>query len=158
MRKTKIVTITDSGRDQGKAFLLTEMPASKAEKWAARAILALAKSGVEIPKNIEKGGVAGIAVLGLKALMTMNFTDAEPLLDEMMQCVQAVPNPAMPNVIRPLIEDDIEEVSTRVSLRAEVFALHTNFSLPGAKSTLSTTPGITTDLSNTQTHRRRSGR
>ena len=40
-RKTKIVTIAAEGRDYGKSYLLTEMPALKAEKWATRAMMAL---------------------------------------------------------------------------------------------------------------------
>jgi hypothetical protein len=36
-------------RDKGKRFKITEMPAMKAEKWAARFFLALAKSGIDIP-------------------------------------------------------------------------------------------------------------
>ncbi|WP_444859382.1 hypothetical protein [Serratia sp. (in: enterobacteria)] len=44
-----------------------------------------------------------------------------------MTCVQAVPNPADKTVVRPLIEADIDEVATRLNLRAEVFKLHVDF-------------------------------
>ncbi|MEG4669546.1 hypothetical protein UXP85_25165, partial [Enterobacter cloacae] len=53
--------------------------------------------------------------------------DARPLLDELMKCVQAVPNPADQNIKRPLIDDDTEEVMTRLKLRGEVFKLHVDF-------------------------------
>ena len=131
MRKVLDVTISDAGRDLGKVFILTEMPASKVEKWAARAILALCKSGFDVP---DGAGMEFIAVAGLKALGGLNFFDAEPLLDEMMECVQIRPDPSKPNVVRALIEDDIEEVKTRLQLRAEVFTLHTNFSIGDALS------------------------
>lgn len=144
-RKQITVTIDTPGRDFGKAFRLTEMPASQAEKWAARAFLALAKSGVEIPDNIANAGLAGIATFGLKALGSMSFADAESLMDEMFQCVAIVPDPARPMVVRALIEDDIEEVSTRVRLRKEVFGLHVNFSMPAAGlASPSTATGATT--------------
>jgi hypothetical protein len=126
-RQTKTVNITAKGRDKGKAFLLTEMPAAKAEKWAARAFLALAKAGVDIPENIASAGLAGIASVGLKALGGMDFPDAELLLDEMWTCIQIIPDPSRPEVVRALIEDDIEEVTTRLLLRKEVFTLHTSF-------------------------------
>ncbi|EPK3139487.1 hypothetical protein [Enterobacter cloacae] len=44
-----------------------------------------------------------------------------------MKCVQAVPNPADQNIKRPLIDDDTEEVMTRLKLRGEVFKLHVDF-------------------------------
>ena len=127
MRKVISITISTNDRDKGKVFQLREMPASKAEKWAARAFLALAKSGVDIPDDIAEQGVAGIAAVGIKALSRIEFSDAEALLDEMFDCVQFIPDPSRPDVVRGLIEDDIEEVATRVKLRKEVLALHLDF-------------------------------
>lgn len=144
-RKTLVVTIDTPGRDLGKTFKLTEMPASQAEKWAARAFLALAKSGVEIPDNIANAGLAGLAAFGLKALGSMDFADAESLMDEMFRCISCMPDSTRPMVVRPLIEDDIEEISTRVKLRKDVFGLHVNFSIPAAASiSSSTATGATT--------------
>ena len=60
-RNTKSLTISAEGRDKGKTFLLTEMSAVRAEKWAARAVLALLKSGVELPEDAAQAGLAGIA-------------------------------------------------------------------------------------------------
>jgi hypothetical protein len=140
MRKTAIVTIDAEGRDYGKVFLLREMPASRAEKWATKAFLALAKSGVEIPDDIAKMGLAGIAAIGLKSLAGVSFADAEPLMDEMFACVTIIPDPSKTDVAnqtpihRSLVEDDIEEIATRLTLRKELFALHVNFSLPAAPS------------------------
>jgi len=131
-RKTKVVMIEAEGRDQGKHFLLTELPASQAERWATRALMAMGKSGVEIPDGIERAGIAGLAMIGLRALVGMPFEDAQPLLDEMFTCIQIIPDPARPQVHRYLIEDDIEEVATRLLLRQEVIELHTGFSLAGA--------------------------
>ena len=92
-RKTADITIATAGRDVGKCFRLVEMPASKAEKWAAKAFLALARSGVEIPDNIAQAGLAGVASIGIKAFGGLAFADAEPLLDEMFTCVQRVVDP-----------------------------------------------------------------
>lgn len=128
MRKTATITITDEGRDKGKVFLLREMPASRAEMWGIRAFMAISKSGIDIPDNVANLGLAGIASLGLKALQGVNFDDAKPLLDELMTCVSIIPDPSTPQVIRALIEDDIEEIGTRLKLRSEVFKLHVDFS------------------------------
>jgi hypothetical protein len=134
MRNSLIYTVADEGRDKGKAFLLTEMPASKSERWAIRALLAMAKSGIDLPEGAEHMGFAGIARLGLGLLLKVPYEMAEPLLDEMMECVQAIPTPSRPDIVRYLIEDDIEEIKTRFKLRKEVFELHANFSSTGAPS------------------------
>lgn len=136
MRKEKIVVIQDEGRDKGKAFLLTEMAASKAEKWAMRALLAVARSGVEIPVELVNGGMQALAIIGIRALTSLSFADAEPLLDEAMECVQFIPDHRnQPGVYRKLIEDDIEEVTTRIQLKREVIDLHLGFSITGNPST-----------------------
>jgi hypothetical protein len=140
MRKTSTVTISREGRDQGKVFLLTEMPASQAEKWAARAFFALARSGVDVPEDIAEAGFAGIAVLGLKALGGIHFVDAEPLMDEMFACIRILPSAARPDIVRDIHEQDIEEVATRLQLRMEVFNLHTGFLPAGTAFTSISAP------------------
>lgn len=127
-RKTVTVTIEAEGRDLGKVFLLREMPASQAEKWAARAFLAMARSGIDIPDDLAGAGLAGIATVGLKAIGGLGFAEAEPLMDEMFACIQIIPDPARPAVVRALVESDTEEISTRLRLRKEVFGLHVDFS------------------------------
>lgn len=125
MRKTKEITITAEGRDKGNRYLITEMPASQAEEWAWRAFSAIARAGVDIPPNIAEMGMAGIVIVGFNKVFAAHFDDAKPLLDQIMGCVQSV----QPALTRALIEDDIEEVATRLLLRSEVFELHTSFSL-----------------------------
>jgi hypothetical protein len=132
-RKTETTVITAEGRDQGKHFVLTEMAASKAEAWAFRAFGAMTRSGVDIPEEIVTAGMVGLSAMGLKAFLASDWADVEPLLAEMMACVQFRPDPAgQPQIVRPLIEDDIEEPSTRAKLRDEVFKLHTGFSIAGS--------------------------
>jgi hypothetical protein len=126
-RKQLDIVISAEGRDKGKMFQITEMPASKAEKWAIRTMLALGKSGVDIPDDLAAQGMAGIASLGIRALTSLNYDDAEPLLAEMFDCVKCVPDPTRPEVTRALVEDDIEEVATRLSLRKDILSLHIDF-------------------------------
>ena len=125
--KNLIVTIDAAGRDQGKVFFIREMPAARSEKWAIKAFLALAHSGVELSEEITQAGLAGIAVMGLQALRGLRFEDAEPLMDEMFTCVSRIPSSTKPEIIRNLVDDDIEEVATRLRLRKEIFALHVDF-------------------------------
>jgi len=138
-RKTEIVTIpgdSEINRDAGKHFLITEMPASQAEKWAARALLALVNAGFEIDDDMRQLGMAAMAAHGIRALGSIAWHDAEPLLDEMMACVHYMPQINTPDVHTPLVEHDIEEVSTRIFLRDKVFNLHVGFSPAAWISTL----------------------
>ena len=126
-RATANYTVTEEGRDQGKVFVLTEMPASRAESWAMRALLALMAGGVEVPEGFERMGMAAMAEVGIKALAGLKWEVAEQLLAEMRSSVQIMPDSSKPHIVRNLIEEDIEEITTRITLRAEVWKLHTGF-------------------------------
>lgn len=135
-RKTATVTIDADTRDKGKTFFLTEMPATDGEAWATRALFAIGRSGIDVPEEILSAGMAGVAMVGVSNLLRASFDEARPLLDEMMGCVQIVPDPRNPMIRRGLVEAgpdgegaDIEEISTRLRLRSEVVALHVGFSI-----------------------------
>lgn len=133
MRKTIEVIIQDDNRDKGKRFKITEMSAHGAEEWAIRAIFAMMNAGIDIPDDAESSGFAGIASMGLQALGKVPFEQAKPLLDSMMECVQIMPNPNDSTIIRNLIDDDIEEISTRIRLRKAIWDLHTDFFIDKGK-------------------------
>ncbi len=125
-RKVATFTITKDGRDKGKTFQITEMSAAQAESWATRAILALMSNGVKLPDGFEKMGMAGMAQLGIRALSGLKYDDIAPLLDEMWVCVKFVSSAGH---IRAILDeaDDIEEVSTRIEIRNQIFKLHIDF-------------------------------
>lgn len=136
-RKELNYTVTDEGRDKGKLFVITEMSARKAESWAIRALLSLIKNGANLPEGFENNGMAGLAEAGIKALSGLRYDDAEPLLEEMMQCVEIIPDPSRTHIKRQLIEEDIEEIKTLAKLRMAVLNLHVDFSKAVAPSTSS---------------------
>ena len=119
--------VTEDGRDLGKTFLITEMSAAEAEDWALQAFFAIMNAGIEIPDEIAEMGFAGIAAIGLKALGKVPYYMAEPLLKKMMECVKIIPDQKQPNVVRDIIDSDIEDVKTRLSLKKSVWSLHTDF-------------------------------
>jgi len=128
-RKTETIVIEDEGRDKGKVFVITELSSYAAEKWALRALLALTKAGFELPDGAQSAGMAGMASVGFEALGNLDFDVAEPLLDEMWQCIKFKPSEgAMPRAVLQGDNGDIEEVKTRISLRMAVFKLHVGFS------------------------------
>lgn len=116
----------DDNRDKGKVFQITEMSAAQAERWAFRALQAMERAGVNVPTAISMGW-QGIAAAGLSAFAALPFSEAEVLLNEMMECVRIKPDPRNPSVVRDMLDDDIEEVDTRFKLRMEIFKLHSGF-------------------------------
>lgn len=164
MRKTKTVTITADGRDKGKIFVITEMPASQAEEWAMRALEAIAQRS-QIPSGLQNAGMFGIFILGLQPLLAAPFGMMKPLLDEMFaSCLSIQPGAKDENgaaILRgsgtplikakgPMVEEDIEEVATRVYLRDQIFLLHTGFSLAAVLSQTWEKVLATADLLNTR--------
>lgn len=148
MRKHKLVQIDAEGRDTGKAFLIVEKSAYDAERWATRALMALGRSGIDVPPEAMQAGALGLLLVGVEAFKRMPFEDAEPLLDEMLSCVSFVPDRSKidPNTNRPLSrplmrgddlnDGDIEDVATLLTLRTEVLQVHLGFSLAAALSNL----------------------
>lgn len=137
MRRERDVTIESAGRDQGKRFRLTEMGADQAERWAFRLMMGMTNAGADIPVEILMGGLAGFKALtyvegvkaaqsALKALLAIPAHELEPLMAEMFGCVTRLEDVAG---ARALVQNDTEEVSTRVFLRGEVIQLHLGFSI-----------------------------
>ncbi|MDR1311997.1 MAG: hypothetical protein LBK01_09060 [Burkholderiaceae bacterium] len=127
-RKQISVTIEKEGRDKGKTFQIEEMSADSAERWALRALFAAMNAGVQMSDDMTDSGMAGIASLGWETLCRVPYEVAEPLLDELMECVKM----ATPSMVRNLVESDIEEVSTRLKLKMDVFKLHVESFTGGA--------------------------
>jgi hypothetical protein len=129
-RKTTQYIVDSEGRDKGKAFLITEMAATKAEDWAIRALLALGAANVEIPEGALQLGMASLAEIGLKKLFAIGSEQMRPLLAELMECIEFIPNPQKPQVKigYPLFESQVEEVKTLLMLKWKVLSLHMDFS------------------------------
>ena len=124
-RKTASVTIDADNRDKGKRFLLTEMPAARAERWFRQLVAKLARGGVQVPVGTQDAGMAALPVLPLLAYLS--WLDDDALVGELMACAQAWPE-GVP-IARRMVESDIEEITTLIQLRMEVVALHVGFSL-----------------------------
>ncbi len=153
MRKTEDVTVPSWGeRDKGKTYRLTEMPSTRGEKWAYRALLLLRGSGERVPENIAGVGWERIAIIGINVFLqgAIRPDDLDPLLDELMTCVQIIRDPRRPDIATPLVsDDDIEEVRTRLWLKSEVIRLHTGFSPADGLSMLISAVSMPRDLPTT---------
>ena len=137
--KTKTVVIkgAQNNRDNNKIFLLTELDAYAAEWWALRVLFALGRANPKFSEMFDiTGGMGALANAAgaqelAKALVSINPLDIKPMLDEMLHCVQIVRDPKHPEFASSLLPGDIEEVTTLLKLRSEVFYLHVGFSIPG---------------------------
>lgn len=139
MRKTEVVVVPAEwgGRDANKCFLITEMSAAEAEKWAWRLALCVKGTAAQIPESIAGLGMIAVAVRGINSFFAHDVDEKKllGLFDEMMVCVQVVRDPRAIDgttgrpVATPIVSaDDIEEVRTIMWLRSEVLRVHTNFS------------------------------
>jgi hypothetical protein len=135
-RKTKTLTIDAEGRDKGKTFQLTEMPAARAEDWAIRVLLALGSANVDLPPGAIQLGMAALAEIGLMKLFAISSEQVRPLLAELAECAVLIPNPQKPQVTvsYPMYETQVEEVKTLLTIKWEVLKLHLDFSLAASLS------------------------
>ena len=145
MRKTVDVTISPEtapsveGRDYGKTFRITEMPAMQAEKWANRATLAMVpRLSQEISPEVAEALAENPTMPQMgrlfKLLQGISFPEIEPLLDELMNCVEVVSSdPRIPPRKLGLGGmEDIEEIETIRYLREVVLNVHTGFIMPAS--------------------------
>lgn len=126
MRKTKTITIEDNNRDKGKTFVITEMDAEKAEYLAFCVLHEIAL--IEGKDETENTGLAGLFEKGMEGIFKIPPDRAKPIFDALMSCVKI----KMESIERNLVASDIEEITTRMRLKMEVFRLHTDFFTGGA--------------------------
>lgn len=133
-RKTKDITI-ESGRDAGKSFRITEMPILQADKWAQRALFAIARAGVDTSSINMNGGMLEMARLALDVVGKIDPEVGGDLLDELLSCVQIIPTGGVPRSL--VMDSDIEDIKTLFVLREEVLALHIDFLKSGNSPNMS---------------------
>ncbi len=140
------------GRDAGKTFVITEMPADQAERWALRAGFAIANAGVKVPDGVLDSGMAGLASLAhvlvwcIRSLQGLHYNAVEDLLDDLMGCVQFQPPgtgpegaPLPPVQLFKGENSQVEEIRTWFWLKVEAFQCHVDFSLADALSSFQKT-------------------
>lgn len=122
MRKEIEVKI-DEGRDAGKVFKITEMPAFQMDRWATRALIALGKS--------QKGGIAALGSMSiqdvLSAFAELDYEKTEPLLQELLECCSFVKDGTYIPLKRDMVDSIVEEWATLFKLRMEALKLNVGF-------------------------------
>lgn len=128
-RKSVTYVVSVDGRDKGKAFILTEMPAAEIERWTLRLFIALGKNGVNLPETTVNSGFIGVAAVIWTMVAQLPYADAEYLMDWMMRRVQINEG----KITRDLTEDDIQEGVTLLAIREEWVKLHSDFFVKGGR-------------------------
>jgi hypothetical protein len=128
--KERYVTIVQDGRDKGKVFKITEMPAIMADKWAQRTMLELIRSGHNIPDDIRKMGILAVVAFDTHMLRGVRWEEYDSLLDQMMDRVEILPTPSQRDITRKITVDDILERSTLETLRLQLYKIHVDFGEP----------------------------
>ncbi len=135
MRKELEITLQDRGKDI--VFVIKEMPALQLEKWLMKALLALCGSRNFEAQSTSKGHTKTTKELldslfegrFLEVFCNTECSEIEPLLDELLTCVQRRVDNGLMQVNSNTIESYIEDVRTLFNLRMEVLKLNLDFLL-----------------------------
>lgn len=127
----------DEGADAGKCFVITRMDAFTADRWAMRLIRGLSRAGLEVPDSALKGGIAGLAGVGMALFGHLDDRSCDEALSALIGCVKIRRGPN-PHAVMPqsLLSADIDDPQTLTALRTEAFRLHVDF-LKAASSQIS---------------------
>lgn len=134
--KTATYSIT-SGRDKGKNFLITEMPAIQADEWAHRLIEQAANSGVNLKNvdvlNLDTKSMSGMIEIGAAIFSILGRipyeTSRDMKFELLNRCVQIVPTGGQPR--QCLWEQEIEDFQNFTLLAAEALKVHIGFLAQG---------------------------
>lgn len=134
--KTKTVTI-EKGRDAGKTFLITEMPAIQADEWAHRLLEQAANSGVDLKNvdvlNIDTSDMKGMIEIGAQVFTILGKIPAEVSrqmkFDILDRCVRIVPTSGDARIC--VWDQEILDFANFTILAAQAIGIHIGFLAQG---------------------------
>jgi len=117
-------------RDNGKVFILTEMPADQGERWCLEARVLMAEALGQPAPSASAGEAEALASMGIDLRnLRVHRALLNSRLDDMWTYVQYQHKPGAPP--QPIVSGEnssIEEQSTRLLLRVEALKLNLGFS------------------------------
>lgn len=130
--KTKNFTIPE-GRDEGKVFKITEMPALKADEWAHKLLEQASRSGVDLKNvdvlSLDTKSMAGMIEIGAAVFTILGRIDyqtsREMKFDLLNTCVRIVPTDGKPREC--LWGDEIKDFQNFTLLAAQAIGIHIDF-------------------------------
>lgn len=118
MRKTEIIRLTDDGEER--TFRITQMPATKAERWCNRAAFLIIGAG----KNVKTDNINLDEIM--KLIGSLDYDKVEPLYNELIECCSFVSGNTEIQCTQDTIDAQITDPMNLYKLR--VAALKLNFS------------------------------
>ncbi len=135
MRKEVEIRLNDRGNEL--VFILREMSASQLEKWLYKTALLLSKAYLKkanLQEEIDDNDLYSFKIFSkilsknaLEYLLTLDFHEAEPLIDELLTCVHRKLDSALIALNNDNIDAHIHDVQTLFKLRLEVVKLNLDF-------------------------------
>lgn len=122
MRKTSTITLMDGG--ESKRFKITQMSATKAERWLFKFVLLLG-GGTDMGalKNIENDPTSLLTAVADKP-----YEKVQELLDDLLTCVCRIHDGGIETQLTPEnVDGFIEEMGTLMKLRVEAFKANSFF-------------------------------
>ena len=128
MRKETEITI-EEGRDKGKEFKITEMPATQADRWVTKTLCLFGHSGQSF-NVLAKMPLSGI----LDAFSKVDYEKAEPLLNELLACASFKKDGIFVAMKGSMVDSVVEDWTTIFRLRIEALKLVVGFLEQGGES------------------------
>lgn len=130
--KTKIVTI-EKGRDAGKTFEITEMPAIQADDWAHDLLYNASMSGMDLKNvdvlNLNTNSMAGMIEVGAMVASIIGRIpkdDSKRMkFDLLDRCVKIVPTGGNPRACQ--WDSEIKDFQNFTILFGHAVGIHINF-------------------------------
>lgn len=125
------------GRDKGKKFLITEMPAMQADEWAHRLVYQASMSGIDLKNvdilNIDTKSMTGMIEIGAAILSVLGKippADSREMKFELLdRCVQIIPTGGQPRSC--MWEQEILDFQNFMVLAAQALKVHVGFLVQG---------------------------
>ena len=130
MARKEVEIKIEDGRDAGKVFKITEMPAIQIDKWATKALLLLGKAGMNI-SVLNSMNVEDI----ITAISKADYDETEKLLSEMLACCSFQKDGVSVIMKESMVDSVIEEWTTVFRLRIEAIKLNLGFLEQDVEST-----------------------
>lgn len=128
----KVIDVSGfKGRDEGKVFRITEMSAMDGFKFSFKVFHGMARGGVQVPDNAQQLGIVALLNIGLSGIACIPHDECLSLIEDLMGCIQIIPDSGNLDVARRLVLSDFEESGTIRKLLMEAFKLHADFIFAG---------------------------
>ena len=138
MRKESYITLLDEGRELN--FKLTQMSAMQQTRWASKAVILLAATGVvksltrfEVDKLQKQFEAEGLDMV-LDLIGKLDYDKVEPLFNELLTCAAYIPDKQNLHFVTAITANNIDSIVTDFKnvYKLAIEAFKVNFTVSAA--------------------------